>query len=177
LGGGLGVDYNNPETHAIPDFKNFFDTIANTLDIPEGIKVHFELGRSLVAQCGKILTKVLYTKKGVNKDFVITDAGMTELMRPSLYQAKHKIKNVSSPYNEERIYDVVGPVCESSDVFDTNVSLAEAQRGDILAIESCGAYAESMSLNYNMRKKPVIYFLEGNTLNTKSDYVPEKQHL
>jgi diaminopimelate decarboxylase len=132
------------------------------LKLPDGISIHFELGRSLTGQCGKIVTRVLYTKQGVGKKFVITDAGMTELMRPSLYQAVHKIKNISSSGNPET-YDIVGPVCESSDVFARNATLPETDRGDLLQIFSCGAYAESMTLNYNLREKASpIYLSEGN---------------
>ncbi|MBW6479778.1 MAG: diaminopimelate decarboxylase [Bacteroidales bacterium] len=159
LGGGLGVNYEDPEGNPVPDFQSFFDVIAENLRIPQHIQVHFELGRSLVAQCGSLITRVMYTKKGVDKEFVITDAGMTELMRPSLYQAKHKIENTSNA-GETFLYDVVGPVCESSDVFGKAVELPVTRRGHILAIKSCGAYAESMMLRYNMRARARSYFLD-----------------
>jgi diaminopimelate decarboxylase len=157
LGGGLGVDYEDPENNPIPDFQSYFNVIAENLKIPQYIQVHFELGRSLVAQCGSLITRVLYTKKGVDKEFVITDAGMTELMRPSLYQARHKIENLSSS-GEICNYDVVGPVCESSDVFGKAVELPVTHRGHLLAIKSCGAYAESMMLRYNMRTRAKSFF-------------------
>lgn len=157
LGGGLGVDYEDPENNPIPDFQSYFNVIAENLKIPQYIQVHFELGRSLVAQCGSLITRVLYTKKGVDKEFVITDAGMTELMRPSLYQARHKIENLSSS-GEICNYDVVGPVCESSDVFGKAVELPVTRRGHLLAIKSCGAYAESMMLRYNMRTRAKSFF-------------------
>lgn len=157
LGGGLGVDYEDPENNPIPDFQSYFNVIAENLKIPQYIQVHFELGRSLVAQCGSLITRVLYTKKGVDKEFVITDAGMTELMRPSLYQARHKIENLSSS-GEICSYDVVGPVCESSDVFGKAVELPVTRRGHLLAIKSCGAYAESMMLRYNMRTRAKSFF-------------------
>ncbi len=150
LGGGLGVDYENPEGNPIPPFSAYFDVFARHLQVPEHVKIRFELGRSLVAQCGKLITKVLYTKKGVNRSFVITDAGMNELMRPALYQSRHHITSLTSNQPPET-YDVVGPVCESSDVFATGIQLPRTGRGDILAIHSCGAYSESMSLRYNMR--------------------------
>ncbi|MFN2394835.1 MAG: diaminopimelate decarboxylase [Bacteroidales bacterium] len=159
LGGGLGVNYEDPDVYSIPDFQSFFGVISRNLKIPKHIQVHFELGRSLVAQCGNLITRVLYTKKGVDKEFVITDAGMTELMRPSLYQAKHKIQNLSSS-GEISSYDVVGPVCESSDVFGKAVELPVTSRGHLLAIKSCGAYAESMMLRYNMRARARSYFLD-----------------
>lgn len=163
LGGGLGVDYEDPENNPIPDFQSYFNVIAENLKIPQYIQVHFELGRSLVAQCGSLITRVLYTKKGVDKEFVITDAGMTELMRPSLYQARHKIENLSSS-GEICSYDVVGPVCESSDVFGKAVELPVTRRGHLLAIKSCGAYAESMMLRYNMRFRAKSYFIHSGKL-------------
>jgi diaminopimelate decarboxylase len=152
LGGGLGVDYEDPENNAIPPFEEFFRTIAENLDVPKHLSVRFELGRSLVAQSGKLITRVLYTKKGINRDFVITDAGMTELMRPALYQSRHLITNLTSELSPAT-YDVVGPICESSDVFARDVVLPATARGDFLAIHTCGAYSESMTLRYNMRDK------------------------
>jgi diaminopimelate decarboxylase len=152
LGGGLGVDYLDPDANPVAPFNEFFDVFAQNLDVPSHVQVRFELGRSLVAQCGKLITKVLYTKKGINRDFVITDAGMTELMRPALYQSRHHISNITSQ-GQPMLYDIVGPICESSDVFATDFTLPETRRGDILAIHSCGAYSESMMLRYNMRDK------------------------
>lgn len=163
MGGGLGIDYQQPHEHAIPDFEGFFATIARHLQLPSHINVHFELGRSLVGQCGSLITKVLYTKQGQEKTFVITDAGMTELLRPALYQAVHRIDNISSQ-SGSRLYDVVGPVCESSDVFGKSVLLPQTSRGDLLAIRSCGAYAESMMLRYNMRARARSFFVENKQL-------------
>ncbi len=165
LGGGLGVDYSNPDV--LPDFENFFSHIAKNLAIPSHIKVHFELGRSLVAQCGSLITKVLYTKEGNQKDFVIADAGMTELMRPALYQAVHKIENITSE-GAPALYDVVGPICESSDVFAKNIALPLTRRGDLLAVKSCGAYAESMMLRYNMRGRAHSYFVGDGQISGNS---------
>lgn len=165
LGGGLGIDYLNPESNDIPDFNSFFELFANNLQLPAGIDIHFELGRSLVAQSGRIVTRVLYTKQGVNRKFVITDAGMTELMRPSLYQAVHKIINLTSSGDPET-YDVVGPVCESTDVFSRNTVLPVTSRGDILQILSCGAYGESMTLDFNLREKAgKIYISRGKIIS------------
>lgn len=159
LGGGLGIDYKNPEVNSIPPFKEFFGVFKDHLDVPQNVQVHFELGRSLVGQCGKLITKVLYVKKGVQKNFVIADAGMTELMRPALYQANHKIENLTqATKSATEIYDVAGPVCESSDVFGQDVRLPATRRGDLLAIHSCGAYGESMMLRYNMRDKVRAHF-------------------
>ncbi|MFW5725375.1 MAG: diaminopimelate decarboxylase, partial [Bacteroidota bacterium] len=133
LGGGLGVNYENPETNPMPDFEEYFDVFSKNLSVPDHVQIHFEPGRSLVAQCGQLITQVLYTKKGVNREFVITDAGMTELMRPSLYQSRHLITNLTS-HGPMQKYDVVGPICESSDVFGKDLMLPEAKRGDLLAI-------------------------------------------
>ncbi len=169
MGGGLGIDYDDPEGNPIPDFASFFTVFSQTLKLPGSISIHFELGRSLTGQCGKIVTRVLYTKQGVGKKFVITDAGMTELMRPSLYQAVHKIKNISSSGNPQT-YDIVGPVCESSDVFARDATLPATARGDLLQIFSCGAYAESMTLNFNLREKPSPVYLSEGKLLTAGNY-------
>jgi diaminopimelate decarboxylase len=171
LGGGLGIDYNNPTENPISDFKSFFDIFAEKLNIPDHISIHFELGRSIVGQSARLISRVLYVKKGVNKDFVITDAGMTELLRPALYQAVHKIENLSSQ-GEPRKYDVVGPACESSDVFATGLLLPETNRGDLLAIHSCGAYAQSMSLHYNLREKALAYYARKGNIHAE-DSSPE----
>jgi diaminopimelate decarboxylase len=153
VGGGLGVNYENPDQGLIADFEDYFNTFESGLS-GMNIPVHFELGRSIVAQCGSLHTKVLYIKKSANKNFAVLDAGMTELMRPALYGAKHKIEkitDVNGPF-VERNYDIVGPICESSDSFGEDITLPELKRGDILTIRSCGAYAESMSLRYNGRE-------------------------
>lgn len=154
VGGGLGVDYDTPEANPIPDFKAYFNVFKNGLKLPSGTRVHFELGRAIVAQCGSLISRVLYVKKGLKKNFVILDAGMTELIRPALYQAHHKIENLTASVESRPSarYDVVGPVCESSDVFGDNVSLDETRRGDIIALRTAGAYGEIMSSGYNCRK-------------------------
>ena len=119
--------------------------------------LHFELGRSVVAQCGSLITQVLYVKQAATKQFAIVDAGMTELIRPALYQAKHKIVNLTSQSDKMEKYDVVGPICESSDVFDKDIQLPTTKRGDIIAIRSAGAYGESMASTYNCRPLPKSY--------------------
>lgn len=159
LGGGLGVDYENPDESLIPDFKGFFNNVSKNLLIMNNQKVHFELGRSIVAQSGSLVTKVLYVKDTGAKKFVVVDAGMTELIRPALYKSYHKIQNVSSTKAEE-IYDIVGPICETSDYLGENIQLPETQRGDLLIIRSCGAYGEVMSSSYNLRNKAKSYFSE-----------------
>jgi len=152
LGGGLGINYEDPQQQPIPDFEGYFDTFHQYLKLRPGQQVHFELGRALVAQCGTLLSRVLYIKPGVNDQFAIIDASMTDLLRPALYEAQHKIENLSSQAPEKKLYDVAGPVCESSDVFARNILLNETQRGDFLAIYSTGAYGQVMSSFYNMRK-------------------------
>lgn len=156
VGGGLGVDYQDPDKNPIPDFKAYFDTYAKHLQLRPGQKLHFELGRSVVAQCGSLITRALYIKQGTTKQFAIVDAGMTDLIRPALYQAYHKIENISSDKPIEE-YDVVGPICESSDVFGKQISLNGTSRGDLIAIRSAGAYGEIMASGYNCRKLPKGY--------------------
>ena len=156
VGRGLGIDYQHPNRVPIPNFKDYFNTYAKFLKLRPNQKVHFELGRAVVAGCGSLITKTLYIKQGVAKQFAIVDAGMTDLIRPALYQAYHKIENISS--NEaEQTYDVVGPICESSDVFAKQVDLNATHRGDLLAIRSAGAYGEIMASGYNCRKLPEGY--------------------
>lgn len=159
VGGGLGVDYEHPDEVPMPDFEDYFNTFAKHLELREGQKVHFELGRSLVAQCGSLITRVLYVKKGQKKQFAIVDAGMNDLIRPALYHAYHKIENISSSAAAEK-YDVVGPVCESSDCFGKEVSLPATSRGDLIAIRSAGAYGEVMSSRYNLREFAASHYSE-----------------
>lgn len=153
VGGGLGIDYENPDANPVPDFKGYFDTFAANLKLRPGQELHFELGRSVVAQCGSLITKVLYVKNGTSKRFAIVDAGMTDLIRPALYQAYHKIENLTGTGAKAK-YDVVGPICESSDVFQENAELTEVSRGDLLALRSAGAYGEIMASRYNLRRLP-----------------------
>ena len=156
VGGGLGIDYNDPEGHSIPDFQSYFKTFAKHLKLRKGQKVHFELGRSVVGQMGSLITRTLYVKQGKSRQFAIVDAGMSDLLRPALYQAHHRIVNLSNT-DDLQSYDVVGPICESSDVFAKEVSLPTVHRGDLLAIRSAGAYGESMASQYNCRKLPTGY--------------------
>ncbi|MBR5475948.1 MAG: diaminopimelate decarboxylase [Bacteroidaceae bacterium] len=157
VGGGLGVRYDAPDEYPVPDFAHYFETYAKCLHRYEGQQVHFELGRSIVAQCGSLITRVTYVKKGTRKQFVIVDAGMNDLLRPALYGAHHNIENLSSSAVEET-YDVVGPVCESSDVFDKDIQLPETRRGDFLAMRTAGAYGEAMAFGYNCRALPGAVF-------------------
>ena len=151
VGGGLGIDYNNPDQNAIADFKTFFEVFKNNIKLREGQHLHFELGRSIVAQCGSLITRVSYVKKSVTKQFVIVDAGMSDLIRPALYQAHHAIQNISNTEGPCEKYDVVGPICESSDTFGVDEQLPTVKRGDFLALRSAGAYGEIMASHYNLR--------------------------
>jgi diaminopimelate decarboxylase len=154
VGGGLGIDYQHPNRVPLPDFKAYFDTYARQLKLRPGQTLHFELGRAVVAQCGTLITRTLYVKKGAVKQFAIVDAGFTDLIRPALYQAYHKIENISSEEPTD-VYDVVGPICESTDVFAKQIDLNRCHRGDLLAIRSAGAYGEIMASQYNCRTLPV----------------------
>ncbi len=157
VGGGLGIDYDNPDDHPIPNFEDYFKIFNDGLELQPNQQVHFELGRSLVGQCGNLISRVLYIKEGIKTQFAIIDAGMTELIRPALYDAYHKVENLSSiaPIAE---YDVVGPICESSDSFGQKVPLPETSRGDIISIRSAGAYGEVMASQYNLRPLPKAYY-------------------
>ena len=157
FGGGLGIDYYHPNHLSIPAFDNYFAAIHKLLQVRPGQQVHFEPGRSIVAQCGTLISKVLYVKEGETKKFAILDAGFTELIRPAMYDAYHRIENISSDEAVET-YDVVGPICESSDVFGKDVELNKAHRGDLIALRSAGAYGEVMASQYNCRHLPKAYY-------------------
>ena len=156
VGGGLGVDYEHPNRLPIPDFHAYFETYAKKLKLRPGQTLHFELGRAVVAQCGSLITRTLFIKEGAVKKFAIVDAGFTDLVRPALYQAYHKIENICSEEPKET-YDVVGPICESTDVFAKQLDLNSTKRGDYLAIRSAGAYGEIMASQYNCRRLPIGY--------------------
>ena len=159
VGGGLGIDYAHPNRHAIPNFTEYFATYHKHLKLRPQQTLHFELGRAVVGQCGSLISKVIYVKQGANKQFAILDAGMTDLIRPALYQAYHKIENITSEEPMET-YDVVGPICESSDVFGKAIDLNKAHRGDLFALRSAGAYGEIMASAYNCRALPKGYTSE-----------------
>lgn len=160
VGGGLGINYHQPDDQPIPDFKNYFKIFNTFLELRPKQELHFELGRSLVGQMGSLLSQVIYVKKAKAKDFLIIDAAMTDLIRPALYQAFHKIENISTKSKEIQKYDVVGPVCESADIFAKSVSLPLSQRGDYILIRSTGAYGQVMASNYNMRDTAKVIFIE-----------------
>jgi diaminopimelate decarboxylase len=138
----------------LKDFLNFFS--ENILE-SNRFQLKCELGRSVVGVCGDIITKVLYKKPVNGHEMLVVDASMTELIRPALYNSFHKIESFVKNRNTKE-YSVVGPICESSDVFGTKVQLPELFRGDLLRIRTCGAYAESMASNYNLRPIAKSYF-------------------
>ncbi len=176
-GGGLGVDYHNPDTNNIADFESYFKVFKDFLNVRPGQEVHFELGRALVAQCSALISRVLYVKNGQKKNFLVLDAGMTELIRPMLYQAYHQIERLE--VRDQRLgeageqnsetgnaqlqtaasplptvhYDIVGPICESTDCFQKDVEMPESYRGDLIAIRTTGAYGEVMASGYNLRDR------------------------
>lgn len=160
LGGGLGVDYHQPETKSVVDFEAYFAIFKQFLELEPSQQIHFELGRSIIAQCGSLISRVLYIKNGINTNFAILDAGMTELIRPALYQAYHKIENISKPNMPNTTkYDVVGPICESSDCFGKAVELPLTERGNLMALRTAGAYGEVMSNHYNLREQVQSVFM------------------
>jgi len=190
-GGGLGVDYHNPDTNVISDFESYFKVFSEFLNVRPGQEVHFELGRALVAQCSALISRVLYVKNGIKKNFLVLDAGMTELIRPMLYQAYHQIENLSRESESPKVgksesgeeggsrksevgiedsgagdlsqisnlksqiskYDIVGPICESTDCFQKDVELQQSFRGDLIAVRTTGAYGEVMASGYNLRDR------------------------
>lgn len=150
VGGGLGIDYGDPDKYRIPDFSSYFRVFKNFIELQGNQQLHFEPGRAIVGQCGSLITRALFVKKGVNTRFAIVDAGMNDLIRPALYQSYHKIENLTSNEKPEK-YDVVGPICESSDCFGKAISLPKTSRNDLLAIRSTGAYGQTMASQYNLR--------------------------
>jgi diaminopimelate decarboxylase len=168
VGGGLGVDYYNPDTNPIGDFKSYFKIFKDYLKVKAGQEVHFELGRALVAQSASLISRVLYVKNGLKKNFLVLDAGMTELIRPMLYQAYHHIENLSKQDANSAAatvnYDVVGPICESTDCFRTDVAFPESHRGDLIAVRTAGAYGEVMASGYNLRNRVQSVYSEQELL-------------
>lgn len=158
VGGGLGIDYDDPDANPIPDFQSYFDIFRENLPLKPGQELHFELGRAIVAQCGSLICKVVFVKEGMAKKFIILDGGMAALIRPALYQAHHKIENITSTSSIMEKYDVVGPICESSDTFGEDEILPLTKRGDYIAIRSAGAYGEVMASCYNCRPLPSSFY-------------------
>lgn len=158
VGGGLGIDYDDPINNPISNFNDFINLFNKNINLDKNQSIHFELGRSVVGQCGYLISRILYEKISYNKNFLILDSGMNNLIRPALYNSIHKISNISVNNKDYINYDVVGPICESTDTFAKNYKLPSSSRGDLIAIHSCGAYAESMSSNFNLRENIKSYF-------------------
>ncbi|MDR1224583.1 MAG: diaminopimelate decarboxylase [Tannerella sp.] len=157
FGGGLGIDYRHPNLRPVPGFDSYFAVFHQFVKRREGQRIHFELGRSVVGQCGALISKVLYVKKGEAKQFAILDAGFTDLIRPAMYDAYHHPENITGDGPFET-YDIAGPICESSDVFNRDVELNRVCRNDLIAFRSAGAYGEIMASQYNCRALPESYF-------------------
>ena len=175
LGGGLGVDYDDPDGSAIADFETWFSTIASNIERRPDQAVHVEPGRSLVAQCATLISRVVFVKSGETKNFLIMDAGMNDLIRPALYGAYHKIENLSASQRQFfptfQAYDIVGPVCESSDVWGAGRLLPLSVRGDLMAIRSAGAYGQVMASRYNMKDlAPAVFSDALEEAPKKKDY-------
>ena len=159
LGGGIGVAYNNEKTFAVPEYAEAIVPILKKLNS----KIIFEPGRYLTANGGILIAQVLYTKKNHDKNFIITDGAMNDLLRPSIYGAYHHIQPLILAKDKKDITaDVVGPVCESGDFLAKNVQIAECKRGEYIAVLSAGAYGMVMSSNYNMRRRPAEILVDGN---------------
>lgn len=160
VGGGLGVDYDQPDLNPITNFTDYFKVFKEHLEVRNGQQVHFELGRSIIAQCGALVSSVLYVKQGHTKNFLIVDAGFTELIRPAMYGSVHYAENITAEGASVALYDIVGPICESSDVFAKDYALPFSQRGDIIVFRSAGAYGEVMASTYNCRTLPQTFTTE-----------------
>ncbi len=158
LGGGLGVDYEQPESEPTPNFKQYFAIFNRHLKIDPALEIHFELGRAIVAQCGELITRVLYNKVTAGgKQVAVVDASMTQLIRPALYQAHHAIENLSGG-SDYKTYTIAGTACESSDIFADGIRLPHPRRGDLLSIKTAGAYGASMASRYNMHDLPAAIY-------------------
>ena len=154
VGGGLGINYDLPENEPIPNFASLFAIVNSHLNVGSR-EVHFEFGRSIVGECGELITRVLFNKTtATGRKLVIVDASMTELIRPALYGSYHNIENITSASDQREKYTIVGTACESTDVFDENVSLPLTRRGDRLTIKAAGADGWSMASRYNLHDLP-----------------------
>ena len=158
VGGGLGINYDFPENEPVPNFASVFSIINSYLNVGDR-EVHFEFGRAIVAQCGELITRVLFNKTtATGRKLVIVDSSMTELIRPALYGSYHNIENITSKSANRQRYTIVGTACESTDVFDENITLPETKRGDLLTIKSAGAYGMSMASRYNLHDLPAAVY-------------------
>jgi len=163
IGGGLGIKYKDDD---IPPTKA--DFASKIIKIMKNINCNLVLepGRSLVGNAGYLITKVVYEKKSNKKNFLIVDAGMNDILRPSLYSAYHKISKSISSSKNKKVYDIVGPICETGDVLSYDVALNDIKLGENLVIHSAGAYGSVMSSNYNSRPKVPEVLVSGKTSYT-----------
>lgn len=164
LGGGLGIDYDGERVPARADMLNAILSRVESDPTVRGMSVMFEFGRSIVGNAGLLLTQVEYLKSNGAKHFAIVDAAMTELLRPSLYEAYHRIVPVAPRAGTKQVYDIVGPVCESGDWLGRGRELA-LQSGDLLAVLSAGAYGMAMSSNYNTRPRCAEVMVDQGTVH------------
>ena len=163
VGGGIGVQYNNEKSFTIEDFAQ--KTIPHLKKL--GCKILFEPGRYLTANGGILLTEVLYNKSNGDKKFIIIDAAMNDLLRPTIYQAYHHIQPIKKEIDRTDIVaDIVGPVCETGDYFARDRKISETKSGEFLAIMSAGAYAMTMASNYNARRRAPEIIIDGEKVIT-----------
>lgn len=158
IGGGLGIPYQNEEN--LPSPTDFVDAIRPSLEA-SGVKILCEMGRYIAARAGVLLTRVVYRKKSGEKSYIVADAAMNDLLRPSLYDAHHEVAAVSGSPGSVEEADLVGPVCESGDFLAKNRSLPDSTEGDLLAVMDSGAYGFAMSSNYNSRPRPAEVMVRG----------------
>ena len=171
LGGGIGINYNSSEAPNFAEYKRIIsDLFANT-----NYELSFEPGRSLIAEAGILLTKVIRNKKAINKNFIIVDVGMNNLIRPTLYDAFHIIEPVNKNINSPIIADIVGPICETGDYIALNRTINKVQNEEVLAIRTTGAYSSVMSSNYNARTNAneIIVYNSKHYLIKKSETIEE----
>ena len=162
VGGGIGIQYNNENPFTIKEYAAKILPTLKSLNC----EIIFEPGRYLTANAGILVTEVLYTKKNQKKNFLVVDAAMTDLLRPSIYGAYHHIQPVKVDETKEEITaDVVGPVCESGDFLAKERTIPKSERGDLLAIMSAGAYGMVMASNYNARRRPAEILVDGNKIS------------
>ena len=171
LGGGMGISYNNSDNKL--NFKKYNIAIKKFLKKHQS-KIIFEPGRSIIGNTGILLTKVVYIKNSERKNFIVLDSAMNDLIRPALYGAKHKILPfLKKRKNSNKIYEFVGPICETTDKFSTLKKFQELKEKDLIAICDVGAYGMSLSSNYNVRPKAIELLIKG----TKIRVIRKRQNL
>jgi len=171
LGGGMGIDYENKNRRL--NFKRYSSDIKRLINLVDS-KIIFEPGRSIIGNVGILISKIIYIKKGFKKDFIILDAAMNDLMRPALYNAKHRILPVNKKnIKTRRVYEFVGPICESTDKFLTVKGFQRMRENELILFCDTGAYGMSLSSNYNLRPKAVEILIK----NSKIQVIAKRQSL